>query len=520
MTSSASGSPRAPLSGVLAAVLALVGCGGGGGGGSPPMTAPILSLSATSVTFAAQANGTTSAADVITVSNTGTAALTVSGVTIGGVDAAMFADTTTCGSVAAGSSCTISVTYAPTALGAASATLGIAANVTGSPVNVTLSGTGAVATGSNTVTGIVDAGPAALTIAALNLLYVSVQICAPGTTTCQVIDHIQVDTGSFGLRVLSEVLSVPLAAALTTRNSLAGNALLECTQFADGYSWGPIKTADATIGAKVAANLPIQVIGDPAYPDSMAPAACTTGPGGATKENTVANFGANGIIGIGYFLEDCGLSCQSDGTVYSNCTATTCTGYAAFPTEQVPNPVGKFATDNNGVIIQLPDVPTTGGTDITGTLVFGIGTAANNALAPSATVYTVSAFTGSFSAKYAGTTMPDSFVDSGSNAYYFPNVSSLLTACAGVNSSFYCPTPDTTVTAEITGVNNALASVTLPVNNLSEIGAATAFPGLAGTIGGLATTFDFGLPFFFGRTVYVAFEGSTLGGEVAPAIAW
>jgi len=252
----------------------------------------------------------------------------------------------------------------------------------------------------------------------------------------------------------------------------------------------------------------------------MAPAKCTSGPGGNVEEDTVAAFGANGIIGIGYFLKDCGATCPADGSVYSDCTTTTCTGYAALTAEQVPNPVGTFASDNNGVIIQLPDVPTTGGTNITGTLVFGIGTAANNALAPGATVYTVSASTGSFSAKYAGTTMPDSFVDSGSNALYFPNVSSLLTLCTAPNLTFYCPTPDTTVTAEITGVNNALASITLPVNNLSEIGTATAFPGLAGTISGLPTTFDFGLPFFFSRTVYLAFEGSTLGGEMAPAIAF
>ena len=118
--------------------------------------------------------------------------------------------------------------------------------------------------------------------------------------------------------------------------------------------------------------------------------------------------------------------------------------------------------------------------------------------------------------------MPDSFVDSGSNAYYFPNVSSpLLVTCASPNTSFYCPTPDTTVMAQITGANNVSTSVTLPVNNLNEIGmTTTAFPGLAGTISGLPTTFDFGLPFFFGRTVYVAFEGSTLGGEQAPAIAF
>lgn len=503
----------------LGAALALVGCGGGGGYGGGPPPAPVLSLSATTVTFPAQATGTTSTAQVLTVSNTGNATLTISGVSIGGVDALAFAETSTCASVMAGSSCTVSITYTPSALGNASATLDITANVSGSPVGVMLSGTGSAATGGNTVAGVVDAGPTG--VSAINLLYVSVTVCAPGGTPCQVIDHVQVDTGSYGLRILSEVLNAPLAMALTTRTSGAGHALLECTQFADGYSWGPIKTADVTIGGESVTALPIQVIGDPAYPSTTVPAACKSGPGGPNEEDTVLNFGANGILGIGYFLEDCGALCPADGTVYSDCNGTTCTGYAALLTEQMPNPVGKFAVNNTGVIIQLPDVAGTGGTDVAGTLIFGIGTAGNNALGSSATVYTVSATQGSFTAKYAGTTLPDSFVDSGSNAYYFPNVNSALTLCTAPNDTFYCPTPDTTVMAQITGANNVMASLTVPVNNLSELGnSTTAFPGLAGTITGLPTTFDFGLPFFFGRTVYVAFEGTMLGGQAAPAIAF
>ena len=49
----------------------------------------------------------------------------------------------------------------------------------------------------------VDAGPAALSVRAVNIPYVTLTICQPGTTTCQTIDHIEVDTGSSGLRILS-----------------------------------------------------------------------------------------------------------------------------------------------------------------------------------------------------------------------------------------------------------------------------------------------------------------------------
>jgi hypothetical protein len=485
------------------------------------MSSPAMSLSATTLTFAAQADGTTSAAQTLTVSNTGYGTLTISSVAISGTDAAMFADTTTCASVMAGSSCTIDVTYAPTAPGAASATLAITANVTGSPVGVMLNGTGTSALGSNTVAGIIDAGPAALTNAAINLLYVSVTVCVPGTATCQVVDHIQVDTGSFGLRVLSEALNPTVAAGLTTTTSGAGHALLECTQFADGYSWGPIKTADVTIGGKSVAALPIQVIGDPVYPGSISPSACQNGPGGNFEEDTVAAFGANGIIGVGYFLQDCGSFCPADGTAYSDCTTTTCAGYAAQLSEQVPNPVGQFSGDNNGVIIEVPAVPLAGDTDVAALIVFGIGTSANNALAASATVYTVNPSTGQFTTTYKGSALTESFIDSGSNADYFPNLAPALATCASPNTSFYCPTPDTSVMAQITGANNASSTATVLVTNLNEIGATTtAFSGLAGTISGLPSTFDFGLPFFFGKIVYVGFEGSTLGTETAPAVAF
>src|SRR5207248_2177278 len=47
----------------------------------------------------------------------------------------------------------------------------------------------------------VDAGPAG----GVNTAFVSVQVCVPGTTTCQTIDHVEVDTGSIGLRILADV---------------------------------------------------------------------------------------------------------------------------------------------------------------------------------------------------------------------------------------------------------------------------------------------------------------------------
>ena len=77
-------------------------------------TAPAVSLSRTTVTFANQKVGTTSAAQTVTLSNTGSAPLAISSIVANGD----FLQTSTCGSgVAAGAACSISVRFRPTATG-------------------------------------------------------------------------------------------------------------------------------------------------------------------------------------------------------------------------------------------------------------------------------------------------------------------------------------------------------------------------------------------------------------------
>src|SRR5215471_8245859 len=81
---------------------------------------------------------------------------------------------------------------------------------------------------NNTQPVTIDAGSSGFP----NLLFTSVTICAPGASTnCQTIDHIQVDTGSTGLRIISSVLSPTLS--LPQQNDAAGNAIVECAQFSD-----------------------------------------------------------------------------------------------------------------------------------------------------------------------------------------------------------------------------------------------------------------------------------------------
>lgn len=114
------------------------------GSGIAPL-APQAVLSPATLAFGTLTTGTTSAAQTVTLSNPGTAVLSITGISITGANAAQFAQTSTCGaSLAAGATCVISITFTPTAVASYSAAISVANNATGSPQSVSLTGTGAV----------------------------------------------------------------------------------------------------------------------------------------------------------------------------------------------------------------------------------------------------------------------------------------------------------------------------------------------------------------------------------------
>ncbi|MDX6345231.1 MAG: hypothetical protein QOF84_21, partial [Streptomyces sp.] len=118
-----------------------------GSGGSSAAT---LSTSPTSLTYPSQALNTTSSAQTVTLTNTGTAAATVSGITTTGD----FSQTNTCGtSIAAGASCAVSVKFTPVASGTRTGDLTIASNASNGTTTVALSGTGAGAVSKNLAAG-------------------------------------------------------------------------------------------------------------------------------------------------------------------------------------------------------------------------------------------------------------------------------------------------------------------------------------------------------------------------------
>src|SRR5437667_212864 len=114
--------------------------------GAAAISGPNATLSPTSLTFSTQAIGTMSGANTVTFTNVGATSLNITGTVITGTNAGDFAQTHTCGSsLVVGSSCSISVTFKPTASGIRTAALSISDNAAGSPQKVTLSGIGTTA---------------------------------------------------------------------------------------------------------------------------------------------------------------------------------------------------------------------------------------------------------------------------------------------------------------------------------------------------------------------------------------
>jgi len=354
--------------------------------------------------------------------------------------------------------------------------------------------------------------------------FISVLVCSPTNGACQTIPDILVDTGSFGLRLLASQVTVPLT-PLTYTN---GNTLYDCVQFVDNsFLWGAVAPANFVVGAELAASTSVQLIANPSF---SIPSGCS-----GTNEDTQTLLGANGILGVGPEPFDCGTACDPGAggtppTVYYLCSSggscsTTFVSCGALcndsnPNQQVTNPVFNFPTDNNGVILTLPQVNDVAAT-VSGTLTFGIGTEANNTLPTTATLFTLAAGD-NFTTNYGGQALTGSFIDSGSNGLFFPQLGGSPAGCQD-NADWYCPATTTQLTATNVDPNNGTTSntVTFDVDNFDTVTNANptdaAFSNIAGPMGvgpcsssnTGACAFDWGLPFFYGRSVFTAIDGTT-----------
>ena len=395
-------------------------------------------------------------------------------------------------------------------------------------------------TGPNTTEIVVDGGPTgAFALGVTNVPYVSVTVCDPGSTAtasnCTTIDHVLLDTGSYGLRLLkSKVTGLHLpsvAVAADVGNGTPAGIAAECYAFVLGAVWGPLAKADIRLGGELAPNLTLQLIDDGTAPALSAPANCLASAQSGLL-NSVTQLQANGILGIGAVSVDCGASCLDNTypggyVVYYSCPpqGAACMPAAMPAVAQVQNPVSAFVAnsdgtiDNNGTMIAMPALPKLGATVAKGRLVFGIGTQRNNQLPPAARIYKLNADPASADYLYVSVQVgarryAQSFIDTGSNAMFFDDAALPLTCSAstGAKGRWYCPATSWRQTAGLTDATGVQGSFDIAVESADTLfnTGAVAFANLAGSAGQAQQTFVVGLPFFYGRQVFQSIWGQAL----------
>jgi Protein of unknown function (DUF3443) len=392
----------------------------------------------------------------------------------------------------------------------------------------------------NTLAVVVDAGPVAAG-GAINRPYVTVKVCVPGSTTCANVDHVLLDTGSWGLRLVRSVLTASGVTLTPSAGGAAGEVSEECATFSGGATWGPVALADVTLAGEVASKVPVQVLDD-TNTGASPPAACSNN---GSVHNQVTDLLANGILGVGVFAQDCGAACVSPTTppnFYYGCAGTApgvCTAENVALASQVTNPVALFAADNNGVIVNLLNLQNANGdATVTGEVIFGLGTQTDNALpATGLTVLGADPTTGDFTATYSATTVPGTtvlpaLIDSGTDDYAFADTDPNMATCTATPPNnaawvgYYCPI---VAPQALSAVNTGATSAAVPsvisspvpfaiADPNSFVATATAFINLGGGQG--STRFTWGMPFFYGRKIYVGIDQTMSGTLKGPFYAY
>ncbi|MFM0499318.1 DUF3443 domain-containing protein [Paraburkholderia caffeinilytica] len=361
----------------------------------------------------------------------------------------------------------------------------------------------------------------------VNMLSTSIKVCVPGTqpgaSQCVTVDRMLVDTGSTGVRITASAIQALNAQLLTQvgavddkpNGNYIGGAypIAECMPFASGFTFGSIKRADITIGSRTASNIPIQVIGDGAF---STPADCIAH--GGTDLSTAQSLGANGILGISNFTSDSkdALDNAMPGLYYYCPSQNSCISTRMTAAKEVMNPVAAFDADYNGTVIRLPAVPASGQAGVAGQLIFGVGTQANNALPTNANYFAVDQY-GGITTQYQGTAFNMSAIDSGTNGYAFPD-SSIPTT-----SGWYTPTSTLSLdaTMEATNGSGTPYKLTFPLDNAVNLMASgNAAYNNVGWNFSYNRTFLWGLPFFYGRSVYTVIGNNKVGTHTGPFVAF
>ncbi|HEY0781817.1 MAG TPA: choice-of-anchor D domain-containing protein, partial [Thermoanaerobaculia bacterium] len=240
---------------------------------------PKVALAPPAVTFAGQNVGTTSAAQAITVTNTGTASLTIASVTPSGD---FQVQSNSCiGTLAVNASCTVGVVCAPSAVGARTGTLTFVDSADDSPQTVALSGTGTI----------VSLAPASLTFAGQVVGTTS----APQTLTLT-------NSTATPLSITSIVPIGDFVATSGCGASLAAGASCTISVAFTPFTAGA-RTGSLSVNADRATSptsIALAGTGLPLVPSlsALAPATVTAGSPGFTLVVTGSNFNRDAVVRV------------------------------------------------------------------------------------------------------------------------------------------------------------------------------------------------------------------------------
>lgn len=331
---------------------------------------------------------------------------------------------------------------------------------------------------------------------------VSLSICDSSSNNCSTVPNILVDTGSYGLRVFSSVLNSNTLSSLTPELDNNNNKVAECVSYGDGsQNWGAVYLANIDFSNNnISKNVPIQII-DSSF--ATLPSMCSN----ATQ--SPSDFGLNGILGVGVYI--------ADGGSYFSCNNTSCSPTTVSSSNQVSNPIAKMGA--NGITLVFPAVSNNGQKNVTGNLYFGVNTNNNNTFT-NLNYYPAqlsSLGIPVFSSQYNNSNYL-SFLDSGTNTLGISN--SNLINCSSLNG-FICE--NNTILAFNNLSNNGYINTNILIGNAETLlySGNSAFNNIGSNLNISSNYMDFGMPFFYGKTIQLIFNGNSAGSSMnGPAWAW
>lgn len=341
----------------------------------------------------------------------------------------------------------------------------------------------------------------------INTMYISLTMCSNSSgTSCQTVDNIILDTGSFGVKINKSALPESFVLILPRVTTNAGNEVYACNTFGSGYVFADEHYAALNLAGTMTNDVVVQIIEN--SPSAEIPDSCIAkGP-----FDDFSNFGANGIIGINPALTLSNSSVllykKDINGIYKALTSSEESGLPVLN----QNPLPSLVTNNNGFVVSIPPVTQNTNTNVTGTLILGINTEANNQITNQTNLIVASesdlSVVCNSACFYSKISNPESTIpavfDSGTNGWVF--MSNTLPQC----DYGYCPTSPTVWTSSVYSYNFA-ANESYPISatiSADEVvnGQSISFAVMPGWgYYNYNNQTLYGSPFFFGKNIYVVF---------------